>query len=83
MTTVEFKEFVESLPEEIPLDIGNGIHRTIRLRTLAKDVEMFHDFREWWKSKNMPPHLSNAIAKAILGQNPPENVRNALLFLML
>jgi hypothetical protein len=86
MTTIqEFILFIESLPNPtVQLhNFGKAVYHTIDLLTLAKDIGNFHDFREWWKSKNMPKHLNNTIALTIIGLKPPENIKNAMLFLML
>jgi len=85
ITTHEFTAFIESLPDPtVQLhNFGKAVYHTIDLRTLAKDIGNFGDFMEWWKSKNMPKHLNNTIALTILGLNPPENIKNAMLFLML
>lgn len=86
MTTIqEFILFIESLPNPtVQLhSFGKAVYHTIDLLTLAKDIGNFQDFREWWKSKNMPKHLNNTIALTIIGLNPPENIKNAMLFLML
>lgn len=90
MTTIhEFILFIESLPDPT-VQLHNfgkatckATYHTINLRGLAKDIGNFQDLREWWKSKNMPKHLNNTIALTIIGLNPPENVKNAMLFLML
>lgn len=84
MATIEdFMGFVESLPDKnIPIPSRPGL-RTMNLETFTKDIQRFSDLREWWKSKNMTPHLNKVVAQAILDQNPPEAVRDSLLFLML
>ena len=86
MTTIqEFILFIESLPEPtVQLhNFGKSVYHTIDLRTLTKDIGNFHDFMEWWKSKNMTKHFNNTIALTILGLDPPEDIKNAMLFLML
>lgn len=81
ITPHEFRQFVESLENPV-VQMDESLH-TIDLKTLTKDTRLHHDFREWWKSKNMPKHLNNTIIKTILNTNPPENIRTALLFMML
>jgi hypothetical protein len=86
MTTIEeFAAFIDSLPSPtVQLHgFGDSLRRTIDLRTLTKDIGNFQDLREWWKSKNMPGRLNNTIALTIIGLDPPENIKNAMLFLML
>ena len=86
MTTIqEFTAFIDSLSDPtVQLhNFGNATYHTIDLPTLTKDIGNFQDFRDWWKSKNMPKHLNNTIALTIIGLEPPENIKNAMLFLML
>ena len=86
MTTIqEFTAFIDSLPAP-PVQLhsfGKAVYHTIDLPTLTKDIGNFQDLREWWKSKNMPKHLNNTIALTIIGLDPPEDIKNAMLFLML
>jgi hypothetical protein len=78
----EFLDFISSLPSpRVPLHGNPG--RTIDLQTLARDLPDHDSLLSWWKGKNMPPHLSNTVAKTILELNPPEDVRAAMLFLMM
>ena len=86
MTTPdEFMDWLESLPDPtVQLhNFGKATYHTINLRGLAKDIGNFQDLMEWWKSKNMPKHLNNTIALTIIGLKPPENIRAAMLFLMM
>lgn len=85
VTAQEFIAFIDSLPDPCVqlYNFGKATYHTINLKGLAKDIENFSDFRDWWKSKNMPPHLNNKIALTILELNPPENIRHTMLFLML
>ncbi|NBT57262.1 hypothetical protein EBT16_00600 [bacterium] len=85
ITTDEFTAFIDSLPDPTVQihNFGKATYHTINLKGLTKGIENFHDFREWWKSKNMPRHLNNTIALTIIGLNPPESIKNAMLFLML
>jgi hypothetical protein len=86
MTSIhEFAAFIDSLPDPtVQLhNFGKANYHTINLKSLTKDIENFQDLREWWKSKNMPKHINNTIALTILGLEPPEDIKNAMLFLML
>lgn len=86
ITPAEFMDFVQGLENptvQIHQDHSKAVFRTINLLTLTKDLLQYDDFRKWWKSKNMPPHLNNLIAQTILDQNPPEDIRAAMLFMML
>jgi hypothetical protein len=84
ITTDEFVAFIDSLPNPtVQLHNFGKATYPINLKVLTSDIKNFHDFREWWKSKNMPRHLNNTIALTIIGLNPPESIKNAMLFLML
>lgn len=85
ITPREFMDFVEGLKNPVVQmhKDDNPTLRTINLMTLTKDLLQYDDFRRWWKSKNMPPHLNNAIANTILDLNPPDNIKSAMLFMML
>lgn len=89
MATIdEFMHFVESLPSSVVTIHSNpALHQpalqTLDLGVLTNDIRRFGNLREWWKSKNMNPRLNKVVAQAILDQNPPEAVRDSLLFLML
>jgi len=86
MTTIqEFTAFIDSLPNPTVQihNFGKATYHTIDLKVLTKNIEKFQDLRDWWKSKNMTPHLNNTIALTIIGLNPPESIKNAMLFLML
>lgn len=79
-TPKEFLDWVRSLPSpRVPLHETPG--RTIDLLTLTKDLPGHDSLPDWWKGKNMPPHLAKTVAQTILGLDPPENVRAAILFL--
>lgn len=86
VTPQEFMLWVESLPDPIVRlhqgHAGSALH-TINLMTLTKDILQHEDFRRWWKGKNMPPHLNNTIARTILDLDPPENIRAAMMFMIL
>lgn len=86
MTTPdEFIRFINGLPDPVVQlhDHGKARYRTIDLRTLTKDLPGHESLLAWWRGKNMPPHLSNTVAQTILELNPPENIRAAMLFLMM
>lgn len=84
-TPQEFLDWLRSLPSGVVQlhDFGKARYRTIDLNTLAKDLPEHPDLLSWWKGKNMPKHLNDTVAKTILEQNPPPNVRAAMLFLMM
>lgn len=86
MTTPdEFLDWLLALPKtKVPLhDSCNKTYQTIELMTLAKDLLEHPDLLAWWKSKNMPKHLNDTVAKTILALDPPEEIRAAILFIML
>ena len=86
MTTIqEFTAFIESLPDATVQihNFAKTTYHTIDLLTLTNDIGNFQDFRDWWRSKNMSKHLNNTIALTIIRLDPPENIKNAMLFLML
>jgi hypothetical protein len=60
----------------------NKFH-SIDLKKLIKDIHNYSDFLDWWQSRNMPKHLNKVLVKTILNLNPPESVKNALIFIML
>lgn len=81
-TPKELLDWVQSLPSpRVPLHETPG--RTINLLVLAKDLPDHDSLLSWWKGKNMPPHLGKNVAKTILELEPPENIRAAILFLMI
>lgn len=84
-TPQEFMEWVRGLPStRVPLQNGGArIYHSIDLATLAKDILQHPDLPSWWESKNMPPHLSGNVARSILALEPPEDIRAAIIFLML
>lgn len=84
-TPQEFLEWIRTLPStRVPLHNPEGkpLH-SIDLQTLAKDLPEHPDLFSWWKGKNMPKHLNNTVAQTILDLDPPENIRAAMLFLMM
>jgi hypothetical protein len=84
-TPDEFIDWIRGLPDPVVQlhDFGKATYRTIDLRTLAKDLHQHPDVLSWWKGKNMPRHLNNTAAQTILDLNPPENIRAAMIFLMM
>jgi hypothetical protein len=88
MTTVEqLYHFINSL-ENPKVKFGDHpLYDSIDLRTLTSDLIRFDNLEDWLKSKNMPIYLKEnvikAVIKAILSTNPPEEVRNELVCLML
>lgn len=83
MTTKEFSDFVLSLKESKVKFGDHPIYNSIDLRTLTQDVLGFSNLTDWINSKNMPDHLKKNIIIAILSTNPPENVKNELIAIML
>lgn len=84
-TPQEFLLWIRSLPSaRVPLHNPEGkpLH-SIDLHTLAKDLPGHHSLLDWWRGKNMPRHLNNTVAMTILEQDPPEDIRAAMLFLMM
>lgn len=81
----EFLDWLRALPStRVPLHNPEGKpFHSIDLMTLAKDLHEYDDLQEWWRGKNMPKHLNDTVAKTILALGPPEDIRAAILFLML
>lgn len=56
---------------------------SIDLAVLTKDILKYSDVREWWNGKNMTDYLRKNVAMTILSNNPPDEVKNIILLLML
>lgn len=81
ITSADLAEFVKSLPTQT-VDLDTFHFNRMDLNVLLKDAgdEPLH---LWWKNKNMTPHISKVVAKALLSLDPPEQIRSAILLLML
>ena len=81
----EFIEWIGSLPDPVVYlyDFGKATYRTIDLQILTKDLPEHPDILSWWKGKNMPRHLGKTVAQTILDLDPPDDIRAAMLFLMM
>jgi|LakMenEpi03Aug12_release.lakeMendotaPanAssembly.Ray.scaffolds.fasta_scaffold349542_1 hypothetical protein len=89
MTAIqEFAEFINNLEKpvvELPLDFkkSNTTYHSIDLKIFTKDIENFDNITTWIKSKNIPDHLQRNIIKVLIGINPPQNVKNELISIVL
>lgn len=83
MTTQELYDFVLSLKESKVKFGDHPIYNMIDLRTLTHDILGYSNMKNWIDSKNMPDHLKKNIILAILSTNPPENVKNELIAIVL
>ena len=87
-TIQEFINFIDGLDNpnielyETKMPPNTPFH-SINLKTLTKDIINYNSLQVWLKNKNLPNYLQTNIIKSILKINPPENVRNELLSLML
>jgi len=59
------------------------LFHTINLKVLTKDIKDFESFQTWWKSKNLTDHLHKKLVNTLLKINPPDNVKNELLAMMI
>jgi hypothetical protein len=82
----EFMIFIDSLKEttvRFNLNRSKATWHSINFKKFTANIHEYESFTEWWQSKNMTENLNNIIAKTLLEQNPPEKVKQALLFVML
>jgi len=82
ISTKEFVKFVENLENsviQIDHNLSKATYRSINLKILVKDIEEYETFPEWWNAKG----LSNDLAKVLIKAGPAENIKCALLFVML
>lgn len=87
-TIQEFVDFINQLENSnVRLDSvrpeSAELYHTINLKVLTKDIKDFESFQTWWKSKNLPDHLHKTLVKTLLKINPPDNVKNELLAMMI
>lgn len=84
-TPDEFIDWIGNLPNPVVQlhDQVKAIYGTIDLRILTKNLTEHPDVLSWWKGKNMPRHLNNIVAQTILDLDPPDDIRAAMLFLMM
>ena len=85
-TIQEFINFIDGLDNpniELYEPKMHTPFHSINLKTLTKDITNYNSLQVWLKNKNLTNYLQTNIIKSILKINPPENVRNELLSLML
>jgi hypothetical protein len=80
ITAASLKDFVHSLDE--PVVQLDPPFRTMDLRILVKDAGN-EPLDKWWQGKNMTPTLKKIVAGALLSTNPPEEIKNFIILLML
>lgn len=84
MTTAEqFLIFIKNLESPVIRLIPYENKRSINLETLCKDITNFSNLHEWVDSKNLTPFLKENILLTLLSTNPPENIKNELLLLLI
>jgi hypothetical protein len=64
-------------------NLDKKIFHKIDLKILCKDVKNYDNLQDWLKSKNAPKYLLKNIIITIINLNPPENVKNQLLSILL
>jgi hypothetical protein len=58
---------------------SHPLYDSINLSTLCADCIRFNNITDWLKGKNVPAHLRKDIVLALLGTEPPDEVRAELL----
>lgn len=81
-TPDEFIDWLRSLPDT-RVELHDSPGAVIDLMGLAKDLPGKECLHAWWKGKHMSPHLNRNVALTVLSLNPPENIRAAMLLLMM
>jgi hypothetical protein len=87
-TIQEFINFIEGLDDSVVtfnlLDKYLDEHENeIDLKILTKDIADYSSLQVWLKNIIQSSYLKDCIIKSILKINPPENVKNELLSIML
>lgn len=82
-TTEQFLIFIKNLKSPVIRLIPYENKRSINLETLCKDITNFSNLHEWVDSKNLTPFLKKNILLTLLSTNPPENIKNELLLLLI
>ena len=81
----DFMSFIDSLEEKtVRFDFNRSktTWNSIDLRRFTADINEYKSFTEWWQSKRNVVKI-NIMARMLLDLNPPEKVKQALLFVML
>lgn len=81
----EFIEFVENLEDstlQIDYNLSKATYQEIELKCFTEKAKLHKTFPELWED-SIPKYINNKTIVALIRLKPPENIKNALLFMTL